>query len=266
MPTRRQFLRRMGAVAAVCGCGEHELRAAERAAGPTDWPIAVFEKVFEALSYDELADAMAAIGVEGVEATIRPKGHIEPEAAGDEVPRMAEAMAKRGKRIVIAATHISAADEPHTVPLLQTLKAAGVTHYRMGHYYYDLAKPLKAQLDRCAAHVRELAALNLQVGIQGLYQNHSSSGRARGYVGALGWDAVMLLDGVDPHAIGLAVDTRHLRQDTGSSWRTAVMACKPHIRSIYVKDGLWHGPRGDQYKDVPLDTGFVNQDVFHYIR
>jgi hypothetical protein len=42
--------------------------------------------------------------------------------------------------------------------------------------------------------------------------------------------------------------------------------CKPHIRSIYVKDGIWHGPRGDQYKDVPLDTGFVNKKVFNEMR
>ena len=76
----------------------------------------------------------------------------------------------------------------------------------------------------------------------------------------------MMLKGIDPEALGLALDTRHLMKDTGSSWRVAVEACRSFIRSIYVKDGIWYGPRGDQYKDVPLDTGFVNDAVFDYIR
>ncbi len=108
--------------------------------------------------------------------------------------------------------------------------------------------------------------MNQEVGIQGLYQNHSGSNDKSGYLGALGWDAAMMLDGIDPRALGLAFDTRHLVKDTGSSWRTAVAVCKPHIRSIYVKDGIWLGVRGDEYKDVPLDTGFVNEQVFDTIR
>ncbi len=90
--------------------------------------------------------------------------------------------------------------------------------------------------------------------------------RGRGYLGALGWDAAMMLDGIDPDSLGIALDTRHLRKDTGSSWQTAVAVCKPHIRSIYVKDGIWKGQRGDEYQDVALDTGFVNKSIFNHIR
>ena len=45
-----------------------------------------------------------------------------------------------------------------------------------------------------------------------------------------------------------------------------VQALKPHIRSIYVKDGIWTGPRSNELKNVPLDTGFVTQDVFDYVK
>ena len=232
-----------------------------------EWPIAIFEKVFEGLSYDELAEAVAETGADGVEATIRPRGHIEPEAAADEVPKMDEALRRRGRRIVIAATGIAKADQPHGRSLLETLKSVGVTHYRMAHYHFELDQPIKPQLLNYRAQARELAALNKDVGIQVLYQNHSGGGnQGRGYLGALGWDAAFMLDGVDPNSLGIAFDTRHLRKDTGASWRTAVAVCKPHIRSIYVKDGIWYGPRGDQYKDVPLDQGFVNNEVFDYIR
>ncbi len=233
---------------------------------PASWPIAIFEKVFEGLNYEELAEAVAQTGADGIEATIRKGGHIEPAAAADEVPKMNAALAAKGKRILIAATSIARADDPDALGVLKTLKAAGITHYRMSHYQLKLGKPMLEQVRNFAAQARDLAVLNAEVGIQGLYQNHSGSSAAQGYLGALGWDAAMMLEGIDPKSLGLAFDTRHLCKDTGSSWHTAVAVCKPHIRSIYVKDGIWLGPRGDQYKDVPLDTGFVNKTVFNEIR
>lgn len=258
--TRRRFLRQIVLASAATVTGARSVAAP--APGWRDVPIAIFEKVFEALNYDELADAVAQIGADGIEATIRDNGHIKPESAAEEVAKMQAALERRGKRIVIAATDVRRADQPLAAPLLKTLKANGVSHYRLGHYSFDLDRPLKPQMAEFAARARELAALNQEIGIQGLYQNHSGER----FLGGLVWDAATLLDGIDPHALGLALDTRHLIKDTGSSWKTALAACKPHIRSIYVKDGLWFGPRGDQYKDVPLDTGFVNAGVFREIR
>lgn len=256
---RRNFLKQAATVSLTTAAAPMLL--AQEPERPKD-PIAIFEKVFEGLSFGELADAVAQTGADGIEATIRPGGHIEPVAAADEVPAMQAALRERGRRIVIAATQIGRVDEPSTEPLLRVLKAQGITHYRMTHYQLDSKAPMLRQVRNFAAQARELAALNREIGIQGLYQNHSG-GRN---LGALGWDVALMLEGIDPNALGLALDTRHLRKDTGSSWQTALAACKPHIRSVYLKDGAWYGPRGDQYKDVPLDTGFVNREVFDRIR
>lgn len=263
MQSRRRFLAAAGSVTAACAIGR---TACGWQAKLPAWPIAIFEKVFEGLSYDELADAMVQIGADGVEATIRPGGHIEPAAAADEIPKLVQAMSARGKRVLIAATHVAAVDEPHTQSLLTALRDSGITHYRMAHYNLDLSQDPLQQVRKYAGAARELAALNAELGLQGLYQNHSGGNARRGYLGALGWDAALLLEGIDPQALGLAFDTRHLRKDTGSSWQTALAVCKPHIRSIYVKDGIWKGERGDEYADVPLDSGFVNRQVFDAIR
>ena len=230
------------------------------------WPIAIFEKVFEGLNYEELAEAVEKTGADGIEATIRKGGHIEPQVAEEEVPKMNAALKARGKRIIIAATSIARADDADAAKVLKALKASGIHYYRMAHYQVKLNQPMLPQVRSFAAQARDLAALNAEVGIQGLYQNHSGSSGTQGYLGALGWDLAMMLEGIDPAALGLALDTRHLCKDSGSSWHTALAACKPHVRSIYVKDGTWTGPRGDQYKDVPLDTGFVNKSVFDAIR
>ena len=234
-------------------------------ASETTWkqqPLAVFEKVFEGLDYEAFAEAMQAIGATGPEATIRPGGHIEPHAAADEVPKMSAALRSRGCRIVIAATHIRRADEPSTESLLRTFKKEGITHYRMGYYTLDPKGSLKKQVANYAAQAKDLAAMNAEFGIQGLYQNHSG---AR-YLGALGWDTAFMLDGIPPDHIGVALDLRHMRADTGTSWKTMVNVLKPHVRSIYIKDAIWSGPRTDRLKDVPVDSGFVNDDVFEFAR
>jgi L-ribulose-5-phosphate 3-epimerase len=261
---RRQFL--AGLSVAATATLNTRMAIAQSTIAAREWPIAIFEKVFEGLNYEELADAVAETGADGIEATIRNGGHIAPEAAADEVPKMSAALKARGKRILIAATSISRADEPLAEATLKLLRSQGITHYRMSHYKVKLGQPLLKQLREFAAQAKDLAALNREVGIQGLYQNHSGSSTKDGYVGALGWDAAMMLEGIDPKALGLALDTRHLCKDSGSSWHTALAVCKPHVRSIYVKDGTWQGVRGDEYKDVPLDTGFVNRGVFNAIR
>ncbi len=271
MNSRRAFLQTSATLlAASMGEGVFRQAAAQevsaKKSSPSDWPIAIFEKVLEGLSYDELAEAVAKIGADGIEATIRKGGHIAPEAAADEVPKMVAALKARDKKILIAATSIQRADDPLTVSTLKVLREHGIKYYRMSHYDLRMDQPMLKQVREFAAQARDLAQLNREIGIHGLYQNHSGSSKTKGYLGALGWDVAMMLEGIDPDDLGLAFDTRHLRKDTGSSWFTAVAVCKPHIRSIYLKDGLWTGKRSDEYKDVPLDTGFVNRQVFDTMR
>ena len=58
--------------------------------------ICAFVKFVQTLSYDELAERIAELGFDGIEATIRTKGQIEPERAADELPALVEALRKAG--------------------------------------------------------------------------------------------------------------------------------------------------------------------------
>ena len=57
--------------------------------------LCVFTKPFNSLSFDELADRIAELGFNGIEAPIRRGGHIETEAIADELPKLVEALKKR---------------------------------------------------------------------------------------------------------------------------------------------------------------------------
>jgi len=228
--------------------------------GGSDYPIAIFTKVFQTHTFAELSDAVAVVGADGVEATIRSKGHIESEQAADLIPQMVEALAKNEKRLLIAATGINQADKP-SERLLTVLRDNGVRHYRMGYYRYEKSNRSGSMLQEvrnAAAQAKDLAAMNRELGVVGLYQNHYG----KNYVGSLIWDLAILLEGIDRQDMGIALDLRHLRAEISGSYQTAVDVVRPHLRSIYLKDTRRDATNGDSLGDVPLGEGMVNRELF----
>ena len=87
---RRSFIQ--SAVASSTALGRLNL-AAQNSQGKPD--ICIFTKPFQYLNYSDYADLIAEIGADGVELPVRPKGHILPETAADELPKMVEELKKQ---------------------------------------------------------------------------------------------------------------------------------------------------------------------------
>lgn len=255
MQERRDFLKQVvaaGALAGVAGGADESV---------DDWPIVVFEKPVQALSYDEIGERLASMGVQGIEATIRKNGHIKPENAAKEIPGMLKSLKKAGLNTVIAATDVLDADGK-TSEFLRVLKDHGITDYRMGHYRYDLKGNPMDQVEGFQERMLKVAELNDALGMQGLYQVHAGAA----LVGSMVWDVVGMMRDIDPDALGLAYDLRHTRTDAGTSWKQVAAIAKKHIRSIFIKDAKWEGDRSDQRINVPLDEGYVNREIFDHTR
>ena len=112
---------------------------------PSNWPIVVFEKPIQTLNYDRMGEELSKMGLQGIEATIRRGGHIDPKDAETDVPKMVASLAKNGQKAIIAASNVNAADEK-SAEYLRILKANGITKYRMDYYRYDLKKDLLPQV------------------------------------------------------------------------------------------------------------------------
>jgi sugar phosphate isomerase/epimerase len=249
---RRDFLRESVAVGAALAAGM-ETRAAAGASARN--PICVFIKFVQTLSYAELADAVAAMGADGIEATVRKGGYIAPERAAQELPKLTDAMAKRNLKITMITTDILGVDDPNTRPVLQTAVKLGIPMYRMGFYTYDLKRPVLEQLEAMGPALKDLAALNAELGIQAVYQNHSGAE----HVGAAVWDIYSLIKDIPKEQIALAFDIRHATIEAGLSWPTVYNAMRPRIATVYVKDFNWIGRRAEH---VPLGKGRVDSAFF----
>ncbi len=251
---RRWFLAAAGA--AIAGT---QLCAAEKKEQRKRRPICVFTKPFQSLSYDELADRIAELGFDGIEAPIRDGGHIEPAAVPDELPKMVEALRKRNLEITVMTSSINDPNDPLTEKVLKTAAGLGVQRYRMKYLKYDFAKPILEQLAEWKPRLRDLAAMNRELGITAIYQNHAG----RNYLGAPLWDLRQVLDGIPINEIGIAYDVRHATVEGGQSWPLTFHMIRPHINTLYVKDFQWKDGRP---KNVPLGEGQVSESVFELLR
>src|SRR5439155_18192012 len=100
--------------AATASAGGTLSRAALTAAAPEKsgpWKFCAFEKPLLFLNYDDTAEVFAELGFDGLEAAVRPGGHVLPERVEEDLPRFVEALKKRRLEIAILTSNISAANQ-----------------------------------------------------------------------------------------------------------------------------------------------------------
>lgn len=234
-------------------------------AAPREQPqqsICAFTKPFNSLSFGELADGIAEAGFTGIEAPIRRGGHIEPSEVEERLPELVEALRKRGLEITLLASDIHDPNDPVTEKVLRAAATLGIQRYRMNYLMYDLKRPVLDQLNEWQPRFRDLAAMNHELGIGAVYQNHSCWGKLHSsgkLLGAAIWDLKLVLEGIPVDRIGVAFDIRHATVEGGTCWPITFNMIRPHIDTVYVKDFRW---AEGEVQDVPLGEGQVSPEFF----
>jgi len=223
-----------------------------------------FTKELQSLSYDETAEAVLKMGWDGIECPVRPGGHVLPERVEEDLPKIVEALKKRDLELQIMATDIHNPSEEYTERILRTANKLGIKYYRLGWWNYDLSKSLQPQLDNIKSQLKELAALNEELGIIGVYQNHSGTDS----VGAPVWDIYELLSAVDSQFMGCHFDIGHATVEGGYAWQINYERIKKFIKAVIVKDFKW-SYSDNQYGKVewcPIGTGMINPEFFELLK
>jgi sugar phosphate isomerase/epimerase len=259
MNTRRNFLK-TAALGAAASALPELVTAAQAAVGATKF--AVFSKHFIGLDYDQLADTLAECGITAIEAPVRPKGgtHVDVEKVADELPKLAEALKKRGIEIAVLTSGISAVSkEQHTESILRTAKSLGISRYRMDWYPYDFKKPIWSQLDELKPKLKELVAFSKEVGVLPCYQNHSGNKN----IGAAIWDMDYLMRDYKQNELAWCFDIMHATIEGSSSWPIEVNLVHEHIGVAYFKNIRWT-EKGHEV--APLGEGVVKKDYVDMLK
>lgn len=229
--TRRHFLQSSARAAAACAAPHG---AFAQAPAPR-FKIIGFSKPFASLGAEETADLVAEVGWDGIDCPVRSKsGQIAPERVEDDLPKMAEALQKRGKEITMITTEIVKVD-PLAERVLRTAAQLGIKKYRLGYTHYSKSKPIPETLREFGAALKDIAAFNRELGLQGGYQNHSGAD----YVGAPIWDLWAVIKELAPEQIGISFDIAHAVIEGGLSWPLEGRLMEPHFVAVFLKDFRW---------------------------
>lgn len=232
--SRRQMLKATLGTAAAASLGGPLAVAEEQ---PQKSRLITFTKYLQPLKWDEMADRLAEIGFDGIEAPIRLGGHIEPDNVADQLPKLVDTLKQRNLTIDILTSSINSVDSPNAEETLKVAHELGIPQYRMAYYRYDLNKPILPQLREAGAKLKDLAAMNREIGIQAVYQNHSGDR----YVGAPVWDIYDLVRQYDPQEVAIAFDIGHARVEGGKAWPLHWSLVQSHLGAVYIKDFRWEG-------------------------
>lgn len=221
--------------------------------------LCVFTKPFNSLSFDELAESISKVGFDGIEAPIRAGGHVQPQEVAERLPELVAALKKRDLKISVMTSDVNDAADKKSENVLRAAAKEGIRFYRMKYFKYDENRSIKKQLANWKSQMRDLAAMNRELGITAVYQNHAG----RNYFGAPIWDMAEVLEGIDPDEVGVAYDIRHAAVEGGNCWPISFRLIQPHVKVVYVKDYQWQGAK---VSNVPLGDGLVSKDFFKTLR
>jgi sugar phosphate isomerase/epimerase len=226
--------------------------------GEKSWKINLFSKHLQFLGYREMAEASAMAGVDGVDLTVRPGGHVLPGNVERDLPLAAKAVRDEGLELVMMTTAITDPADPETETVLATASDLGLRYYRMGYYRYDHSLNIEENLSLFRDKMSGLAILNARYGIHGAYQNH-----AGGYFGAPVWDLWQVIKDMDPQWTGCQYDIRHAVVEGARSWPLGLELLQDHIRCMVIKDFHWSMEQGEwEIKNVPVGHGMVDFEAY----
>jgi sugar phosphate isomerase/epimerase len=255
---RRDFLKTAAAASAAMFARQPFVAAQQ----PARFKIIGFTKPFQSVGFAQTADIVAQLGWSGIESPVRAKGQVLPERVEDDLPALHRALAAKNLELSLITTDVGSVT-PLNERVLRTAAKLGVKKYRLTFKHYDLAKPLKPQLAEWKAQLRDLAALNKELGLTGGIQNHSG----RDYVGAPVWDIHELVSDLDPTQLGVCFDIGHATLEGGTSWPIEARLMESHFTCVYVKDFAWEKTaKGWKAKWGPLGEGMVNPEFFRWLK
>lgn len=255
--SRREFLQTTALAATLAGARPSAAGLAARP--PARWKVIAFSKPFTHLSYDDTADLVADVGWDGIECPVRKSStHIDPERVDEQLPKMVEALKKRGRDVSMITTDITGVSK-QAEQILRTAARLGIRRYRLGSLHYVANRSIPEQLEDFKVRIRDLAQLNRSVGIQGAVQNHSG----RDYFGAPVWDAFDAIRALPPADIGIAFDIGHATLEGGLSWPIQAHLVEPRCSVVYVKDFRWE-KQATGWKPIwcALGQGMVSRNFF----
>lgn len=255
---RREFLTNT-AVTAAAACALPLLRGTAGASEKSGRPeparptVVAFTKSFQDWSIPEVCRRFKQIGLDGLDLTVRPGGHIAPERVTEELPKAARAAQEHGLVLGLLTTSITSADALAEKTFAAAAKA-GVKRLKLGYYRYS--KPvgtLARQMDEVRKQLADVVRLGERYDVRPCVHIHSGA-----YIPSHGTMLYSLIRDFSPEQIGAYVDMLHMTLEGGDDgWRQGLDLLAPWIALCSVKNFLFEKGERDKLGQQTWHTRLV---------
>jgi L-ribulose-5-phosphate 3-epimerase len=260
--SRRQLLVCATAAAALPAAGQQTPPPPHSANGPKVRAvpgICLYSGILSKVAYDELGMMLRDTGVDGVNLTVFPGGHVDPANASLHMFRSVEAITGAGLDVPIISTkYVNLADNTIRT-VLGVCSEMGVPLFRSGTWQYGNAPDIQVRLGEVQRDVAGLASIARAAHMTVVIQNLTGD-----YVGAGVWDMNLLLRSLDPQSAGWDFDIGNAAAEgAGGLWAVNLRLAVPRLKAVSVRDFSWTKD-GAAWKltPCPLGEGMVDWAAF----
>jgi sugar phosphate isomerase/epimerase len=240
---RRTFLNstlRAGAAAAASATLLSRKTVFAKDQAPPADSFCAFTESFQSWPIPKVCEKFREIGLDGLDLTVRPGGHIQPENAAKELPGAVKAATDHGVRISMLSTAISD-DDKTAESILASCGELNIDRVKLGYYRYAEFGTLLKQLDQIRAQVERVAKLAQKYKVLPCVHIHSGDTLPSG-----GVIAYLLLRDFQPGEVGAYVDPMHMTIEGGiDGWRQGLDLLSPWIAISSLKNCVWRAAGRD---------------------
>ena len=189
-----------------------------------------FTKTLRELNQERLVEFTVRNKVDGLDLAVRPGYPIHPENAIRELPQFAKRLADAGKIIglVSAPTDYNRPNDPKMIAVCEAAGKAGVPFVKMG--YFPFRNEFQTEMKQARQILVAFGKIAEKNNIRILYHTHSGLN-----LGCNGISLSWLLEGTDPHFIGVLLDPGHLSL-CGGPFPMEYAAIRDRVAMLALKD------------------------------
>jgi len=223
------------------------------------------------LNVEEAADYIAMMGFDGVDLTVRPGGHVQPEEASRRLPEAVEIFNSRGLEVPMITSNITSADEKYAEEIFKIASECNVRFIKLGYWRYVKFGKVREQIKHVRnADLKGICRLSEEYGVTAGLHIHSGD-----FLTSNPAVLYLLLKGYDPEYLCAYIDPGHMAVEGGiSGWKIGMDILGEYVRMVAVKDFGWFreedretGEKRWVVRTVPLSEGLVPwMEVFKYLK